>query len=282
MRMNDDLESILVDLLLMLITAALIISFILQQLDIVLPIVKPYLDEECPPDGLRLIWIGHSTVLVQFDGITVITDPIFSERASPSQVIGPKRYRDVPCTVDDLPRSLNAVVISHNHYDHLDLNTVTLLNEKYGLDLRWFVPMGLGEWFTRAGVDNVVQLDWWEENCVPEKNEISFVFTPAQHWSERTLNDDNKSLWGSWVIIGPKYRFFFTGDTGFCPIFEDIGRIYGPFTAAAIPIGAYEPKWFMKHQHVNPDEAVEIHQNLRSNFSLAIHWGTFTLSNEVS
>lgn len=111
---------------------------------------------------------------------------------------------------------------------------------------------------------------------------VSFVFTPCQHWSKRTLTDDNKSLWGSWVIKGPKFRFFFAGDTGYCDVFKKIGIVYGPFDVAAIPIGSYEPRWYMKHQHVNPEEAVQIHQDIRSKFSIAVHWGTFSMSNEVS
>lgn len=115
--------------------------------------------------------------------------------------------------------------------------------------------------------------------CLP-RTAVSFVFTPSQHWSKRTLTDENKTLWGSWVIKGPNFRFFFAGDTGYCSIFKQIGLVYGPFNVAAIPIGAYEPRWFMKHQHVNPEEAVRIHQDLQSIFSIAIHWGTFALSNE--
>ncbi|RWS19563.1 N-acyl-phosphatidylethanolamine-hydrolyzing phospholipase D-like protein, partial [Leptotrombidium deliense] len=214
-----------------------------ENLDIVLPMVKPQFDLPANEDEMKVTWLGHATVLVQMDGVTLITDPIFSERASPSQVIGPRRYRDPPCSVHDLPSNLDAVIISHNHYDHLDLNTVTLLNARYGTDLRWFVPLGLGYWFEQVSIENVVELDWWEENCVPDKNDVSFVFTPSQHWSKRTLNDDNKSLWGSWSIIGPKHRFFFAGDTGYCPVFKEIGRLYGPFTVAAIPIGAFEPRW---------------------------------------
>lgn len=139
----------------------------------------------------------------------------------------------------------------------------------------------MSTWFEAAGCENVVELDWWEENCVPEKGHVSFVFTPAQHWSKRTLNDDNKSLWGGWAVIGPKHRFYYPGDTGYCPVFRDIGRIYGPFDVCAIPIGAYEPRWFMRAQHVNPEEAVKIHQDVKSKFTVAIHWGTFALANEV-
>lgn len=162
----------------------------------------------------------------------------------------------------------------------------------------------LADWFNRVGCENVVSLNWWEENCVADKSDgtclsclpvllilleiraplfaVSFVFTPCQHWSKRTLTDDNKSLWGSWVIKGPKFRFFFAGDTGYCDIFKQIGLVYGPFDVAAIPIGSYEPRWYMKHQHVNPEEAVRIHEDIGSQFSVAIHWGTFAISNEVT
>ncbi|KAH7642714.1 N-acyl-phosphatidylethanolamine-hydrolyzing phospholipase D [Dermatophagoides farinae] len=245
-----------------------------------LPILEPNISTEPPENSFRITWLGHASVLAEFDNMAVLTDPMFSERASPSQVIGPKRYRDPPCTVHDLPSNLDAVVISHSHYDHLDLNTVVLLNARYGSDLRWFIPIGLGDWFGRVGCENVVELDWWEENCVPDKNDVSFVFTPSQHWSKRTLTDDNKSLWGSWVVKGPRYRFFFTGDTGFCDVFKRIGSIYGPFDVSAIPIGSYEPRRYMKYQHINPAEAVQLHKDLRSKFSVAIHWGTFAFSDE--
>lgn len=234
------------------------------------------------------------------DGVTFITDPIFSERASPSQMVGPKRYRDCPISVNELP-VLDAVIISHTHYDHLDLNTVTSLNNRFGTDLRWYVPLGLAGWMSSVGVDNVVELDWWEESFLtpnisthsPEvvaedqrsgsaDSDVTFVFTPAQHWSKRTVSDDNKVLWGSWAVIGPRHRFFFAGDTGFCPVFKQIGAQFGPFDCAAIPIGAYEPRWFMKYQHVAPEEAVQIHQDVQARFSMAVHWGTFALANEVS
>ena len=254
-----------------------------------MPVVKPNFEAKIPDEAggvtnssLCMTWLGHSTVVVSMDGVTFMTDPIFSDRASPSQMVGPKRYRDIPCTVHDLPSNLDAVVISHNHYDHLDMPTVTVLNARYGVDLCWFVPQGLASWFESAGCDNVIELDWWEENCIPEKSHVSFVFVPAQHWSKRTLSDDNKSLWGGWAIIGPNTRFYFSGDTGYCPVFKQIGQMYGPFTASAISIGAYEPRWFMKYQHVNPEEAVMIHQDVKSNFSVGVHWGTFALANEVS
>lgn len=249
-----------------------------QELELVLPVVRPRFQDP-PSEGVRVTWLGHSTALVQFEGLTLLTDPMLSERASPSQLLGPKRYREAPCQVEHLP-PVHAVLISHNHYDHLDMNTVSHLNSRFAESLRWFVPLGLGPWMEHVGCDNVVELDWWEENCVPEHGDVSFVLTPAQHWCKRTIGDDNKVLWGSWCAIGKRYRFFFAGDTGYCDAFKQVGQVYGPFDLAAIPIGAYEPRWFMKYQHVNPEEAVLVHKDVRSRASLAVHWGTFSLANE--
>ncbi|CAL8322844.1 unnamed protein product [Lota lota] len=229
--------------------------------------------------GLRVTWLGHATTLVELDGLNVLTDPIFSQRASPVQFVGPKRYRGPPCTVEQLPQ-IDAVVISHNHYDHLDVGTVNSLNARFGVDLRWFVPLGLADWLVKAGCENVIELDWWEENCVPGHDDITFVCTPAQHWSKRTVLDQNMALWGSWSILGPHHRFFFAGDTGYCSSFAEIGRRFGPFDLAAIPIGAYLPRDVMLGQHVDPEEAVEIHVDVQAKHSVAIHWGTFALAYE--
>ncbi|KAL3199905.1 hypothetical protein MRX96_013396 [Rhipicephalus microplus] len=232
-----------------------------QELDLVLPVLKPRFQDP-PMEGVRITWLGHSTALLQMKGVN--------------------RFREAPCTVADLPR-IDAVVISHNHYDHLDLNTVHQLNARFEETLRWFVPLGLTAWMEQLGCENVVELDWWHEgHLATEDNDLSFVFVPAQHWCKRTISDDNKVLWGGWCVISPEYRFYFAGDTGYCDVFKQIGQRYGPFDLAAIPIGAYEPRWFMKYQHVNPEEAVLIHKDVRSRASLAVHWGTFTLANEVS
>lgn len=192
--------------------------------------------------GLRVTWLGHATVMVEMDELVFLTDPIFSSRASPLQHMGPKRFRHPPCTISELP-PIDAVLISHNHYDHLDYNSVVALNERFGNELRWFVPLGLLDWMQKCGCENVIELDWWEENCVPGHDKVTFVFTPSQHWCKRTLMDDNKVLWGSWSVLGPWNRFFFAGDTGYCPAFEEIGKRFGPFDLAAIPIGAYEPRY---------------------------------------
>ncbi|KAJ8008811.1 hypothetical protein DPEC_G00082300 [Dallia pectoralis] len=256
-----------------------------EDLDKELPVVDPWFVRV--PEGasrglgsaLRVTWLGHSSVLVEMDGVVFLTDPIFSQRASPFQFVGPKRYRGPPCMVGQLP-VIDAVLISHNHYDHLDSGTVAQLNERFGADLRWFVPLGLMDWMQKSGCENVIELDWWEENCVPGHDDVTFVCTPAQHWCKRTPTDDNQVLWGSWSVLGPVNRFFFAGDTGYCPAFLEIGRRFGPFDLAAIPIGAYHPRHVMRGQHVNPEEAVLIHKDVQAKHSLAIHWGTFALANE--
>uniref|UniRef100_T1JL10 XK-related protein n=1 Tax=Strigamia maritima TaxID=126957 RepID=T1JL10_STRMM len=217
-------------------------------------------------------------------------DPIFSDRASPIQAVGSKRFRGPPCAVEDLPK-IDFVLISHNHYDHLDYNTVKKLTTRFGTQITWFVPLGLKKWMNDTGCENVYELNWWEKHKTTSNIEI--IATPAQHWSKRSINDDNKAynhskrqennLWSSWCVIGSSSRFYFAGDTGYPKenaIFKLIGDQYGPFDLAAIPIGAYEPRWFMQDQHVNPEEAVQIHLDVRARFSVGVHWGTFALANE--
>ncbi|XP_029471325.1 N-acyl-phosphatidylethanolamine-hydrolyzing phospholipase D isoform X2 [Rhinatrema bivittatum] len=255
-----------------------------EELDREFPVAEPYFIENPSlagktKTGVRVTWLGHASVMVEMDDLVLLTDPIFSQRASPVSFMGPRRFRGPPCTVDQLPK-IDAVVISHTHYDHLDYRSVVSLNGRFGNELRWFVPLGLLEWMQNCGCENVIELDWWEENCVPGRDEVTFVFTPSQHWCKRTALDDNKVLWGSWCVLGPWNRFFFAGDTGYCAAFEQIGKRFGPFDLAAIPIGAYEPRWFMKYQHVDPEEAVRIHIDVQSKSSVGIHWGTFALTNE--
>ncbi|XP_066524519.1 N-acyl-phosphatidylethanolamine-hydrolyzing phospholipase D [Hoplias malabaricus] len=255
-----------------------------EVLDKELPVLEPYFvqnPEQCGQVGssLRVTWLGHATVLLEMDGLVVLTDPMFSQRASPMPFVGPKRYRGPACSIAQVPH-VDAVLISHTHYDHLDSSSVASLNSRFGAELRWFVPLGLLDWMRKNGCENVIELDWWEENCVPGHDSITFVCTPAQHWCKRTPTDDNRALWGSWCVLGPNNRFFFAGDTGYCSVFEEIGKRFGPFDLAAIPIGAYLPRGIMKSQHVDPEEAVQIHIDVQARNSLAIHWGTFALAYE--
>ncbi|MFC3150955.1 MBL fold metallo-hydrolase [Litoribrevibacter euphylliae] len=224
-------------------------------------------------DKPRISWIGHSTVLVQYKNISVLTDPIFFDRASPVSFAGPLRAFKPAIALEDLPE-IDYAIISHNHYDHLDRLTV----EAMGESTQWLVPLGLKEWFTEQGVQSVIELDWWEAY---QAKEVTLRLTPAQHWSKRTPWDTNESLWGSWQIQIGDFNSWFGGDTGYNDIqFKEIGSKVGPFDFAMIPIGAYEPRWFMKNMHVNPEESVKIHKDIRSSYSMGIHWSTFQLTAE--
>jgi N-acyl-phosphatidylethanolamine-hydrolysing phospholipase D len=218
-----------------------------------------------------ITWVGHATVLLRVGGLSLLTDPHFSERASPMRFAGPKRVVPPVPSLEELPH-IDAVVISHNHYDHLDLHTVAKLAEQAGGSPRFFVPLGLKAWFARRGIDDVVELDWWESR---ELRGLKIDFVPVQHWSKRTLTDENQSLWGGWVIRHPELSFFFAGDSGYSPDFSDIRAKFGGFDLAAIPIGAYAPRWFMQIMHLDPAEAVQVHKDVNARRSLAIHWGTF-------
>jgi len=216
-------------------------------------------------------WVGHATVLLRLGGRSVLTDPHFSERASPVSFAGPKRIAPPVPALSELPH-IHVVVISHNHYDHLDQDSVRRLAEQPGGAPRFYVPLGLKDWFTRRGIDDVVEMDWWESAHFAG---LTIDFVPVQHWSKRTLSDENQSLWGGWVIRHPELSFFFAGDTGYSKDFADIGAKFGGFDVAAIPIGAYAPRWFMQIMHLNPAEAVQVHRDVKARQSFAIHWGTF-------
>ncbi|CAF2048552.1 unnamed protein product [Rotaria magnacalcarata] len=256
----------------------------LERLDETLPVLKPKPDELLKTSpGLRFVWIGHASCLVQMDDFLFLTDPVFSDRCGITSSIGPKRFRPPALTVDDLPENLDAIVISHNHYDHLDYPSVQNLNARYGNRLTWFCGQGGREWFLDCHVENVIELEWWEECQHPKKEHVKIAFCPAQHWSRRTAFDLNKALWGGYAIWNKNHKFYFAGDTGYThniPIFRQIGTRYGPFDLSAIPIGAYEPRWMMEAQHVSPDEAVKIHIDIKSRKSIGIHWATWALANE--
>ncbi len=219
-------------------------------------------------------WVGHSTVLVQLGGVNVLTDPQWSDRASPVTFAGPKRLMPPGVPLERLP-AIDLVLISHDHYDHLDVETVQQLARLY--HPLFLVPLGLKAWFVELGIWEVEELDWWESRQVYG---LTVTCLPAQHFSGRTLWNGNRRLWSAWAVVGEKKRFFFAGDTGYSPDFTEIGDRLGPFDLAAIPIGAYLPPAMMKMTHVTPEEALQLFADIKGERFVAIHWGTFDMTEE--
>jgi L-ascorbate metabolism protein UlaG (beta-lactamase superfamily) len=219
-------------------------------------------------------WIGHATLLIQIDGVNVLTDPTWSERASPVSFTGPRRLNAPGLRFEDLP-GIDVVVISHNHYDHLDRSTVERLARTHRP--RFLVPLGLKAWFESLGIERVEELDWWDSRT---ERGVRAVCVPAQHWSARTPWDTDRTLWCSWGLIGTARRAFFSGDTGYYDGFREVGTRLGPFDLAAICIGAYEPPAMMRHTHTTPEEALQLYADVQGHRFLAIHWGTFELGYE--
>lgn len=228
-----------------------------------------------------LTWIGHVTFLFQHRGLNVLTDPVFGERASPLSFAGPRRYTPPAMHVDQLP-PIDIVLLSHNHYDHLDREAVKRIAHNNEGRTRFLVPMKVADWFRREGIDNVAELDWWDDagQVSASRSDVRAWFVPAQHFSGRGVSDRNASLWGGWVLEIDGFRLNFAGDTGYGKDFSDIGSVFGGFDLSLIPIGAYEPQWFMNAVHVNPEDAVRIHRDVKSAQSVGMHWGTFILTDE--
>lgn len=229
-----------------------------------------------------ITWIGHATMLAQFGGLNIITDPMFSERASPLSFIGAKRHVAPGVALAELPH-IDVVLVSHNHYDHLDDASVRALNAQADGPPLFVVPLGIKAWMAKRSIANVVELDWWQSHCI---GSVEVVLTPVQHWSARGLNDQLATLWGGYAVFAPDFHLFFAGDTGYSKDFSDIRERFADrqgndgFDVALIPLGGYEPRWFMETQHVNPAEAVQIHIDLAAKRSVGVHWGTFELTDE--
>lgn len=224
----------------------------------------------------QVTWLGHSTFLIQYKGMNVLTDPIFSDRASPLPFTGPKRY--VPHVIDyrHLPK-IDLVVISHNHYDHLDVTAINTL----GNDTYFAVPLRIKDWLINQGInaEKISEFDWWQGKMI---GGIEVRALPSQHWSARSLTDRFETLWASWSIKLDDFSIWFAGDTGYNPVqFKQIGKRSETFDLALIPIGAYSPRWFMQAYHVNPQEAVQIHLDVKARQSIGMHWGTYPLTAEA-
>ena len=224
---------------------------------------------------IRLTMVNHASVLIQTDGYNFITDPIYSERCSPVSFAGPKRHRPPGVTFDALPK-IDAVLISHNHYDHLDLPTLRRLEQRDAPVI--LAGLGTKSFLVDEGLKNVVELDWWQKYAMSSGASLHFV--PAQHWSKRNFFGQNEMLWGGFVVQTSHSKTFFAGDTGYGPHFKELHQRLGPVDAALLPIGAYKPQWFMKNFHMSPVDAVKAFYDLGAPYSVAIHHGTFPLGQE--
>jgi len=221
------------------------------------------------------VWVGHATYLINNNDLNILTDPIFFKRASPVTFAGPKRLIPPAIVINELPK-IDVVVISHNHYDHFDMKSLRELH-KLNPETLFLVPMGDKKRLARAGLTNVHEFLWWQDMTI---HNTVFTFTPVQHWSKRGLADRNKSLWGGWFIKTNNLALYHAGDTGYSNDFTTTYQRLGSPDYSFIPIGAYDPRWFMKSSHVNPEEAIQIALDLKTPHSFGMHWGTFILTDE--
>jgi N-acyl-phosphatidylethanolamine-hydrolysing phospholipase D len=232
-----------------------------------------------PADSMAVTWVGHSSFLVQIAGQNLLLDPMWGERASPLPWLGPQRWVPPGVPFEALP-PIDGVLLSHDHYDHLDDPTVRRLVARYP-SAPWWAPLGVADWLRARGAANVRELDWWGQ---AENGSLTLTATPAQHFSGRRLDNRNGTLWCGWVIRAASHAVFFAGDTGAHPVFPEIGRRLGPFDAVLMPIGAYDPEWFMGPVHINPERAVDAFRALGSSAGeptmVGMHWGTFQLTDE--
>jgi N-acyl-phosphatidylethanolamine-hydrolysing phospholipase D len=239
------------------------------------PVTPSFAAHEAP-DALAITWIGHSSFLVQIGGQNLLLDPVWGQRASPISWLGPRRWTPPGISFDSLP-PIDGVVLSHDHYDHLDQPTVRRLVKRYP-EAEWRAPLGVGHWLRNRGVAQLKEADWWDRT---DLGPLELTATPAQHFSGRRLDNRNGTLWCGWVIRSGNRAVFFAGDTGAHPVFPEIGRRLGPFDVVLMPIGAYNPEWFMGPVHIDPERAVAALQALGGDPAMvAMHWGTFQLTDE--
>jgi L-ascorbate metabolism protein UlaG (beta-lactamase superfamily) len=236
-----------------------------------LPLVTPGDLAAQGSDRLRITWMGHSSMLIEIDGKLVLTDPVWGPRAAPFSFLGPARFHAPPVPVEQLPK-LDAILISHDHYDHLDHPTVLALKDR---DVPWYVPLGLGAHLESWGVpaERIHEMDWWD---TAEVGDVQLVSTPARHFSGRGLGDRDHTLWTSWAVVGPKHRVWYSGDTGPAEFFTEIGEKLGPFDATMIEVGAWNAMW--GDVHLGSEGAVGVHKQVRGDVMIPVHWGTFNLA----
>lgn len=232
-------------------------------------------DQRVSGHELHVTFINHASFLLQFDGMNILTDPIWSYRASPYQWIGPRRMRPPGLNFEDLP-PISTVLISHNHYDHLDLQSILDLKEIH--NPTFVVPLGVEQFLHDHNIHKTVNLDWWDHHRLSEK--LALTSVPARHFSGRGLFDRNKTLWCGYVLHTGLGNIYFAGDTGYGQFFKEIGKKFGPMHTAFIPIGAYKPRWFMESIHLSPEDALAAHRDVQSEQSFAMHFGTFPMADD--
>ena len=251
------------------------------------PVTPAFPSPHAAADALVLTWVGHSTFLIQIGGRNILTDPVWGERASPVSWMGPRRWRPPAVDFAALP-PIDAVLISHDHYDHLDRPTVHRVIERYP-DARWFCPAGVDRWLRARGARDVVARDWWGSTDWPD-GDGAVTCVPARHFSGRRLDGRDTTLWCGWVVRSGGHAVLYAGDTGRHSEFGEIGRRLGPFDAVLLPIGAYDPEWFMGPVHMNPEDAVAVYGDVVASTGasagasrplfVGMHWGTFQLTDE--
>ncbi len=224
--------------------------------------------------GISITFVNHSTFLIQVNGLNILTDPVWSERVSPVSFAGPKRMRPPGIAFDSLP-PIDIVLLSHNHYDHLDLPTLHRLQDKYAPNI--ISPLGISAFLSQQGIPGSTDLDWWESLT---HQGLTIHCTPAQHFSGRGLFDRDQTLWGGFVLSTSSGNVYFAGDSGYGSFFKDIGDRLGPMAVSIIPIGAFLPEWFMSPIHISPSDAVQVHQDVRSAYSIGCHYGTFPMADD--
>jgi L-ascorbate metabolism protein UlaG (beta-lactamase superfamily) len=236
---------------------------------------RPNLPAVLRNDQVALTFVNHITFLLQFDGLNVLTDPVYSQRVSPFRSVGPRRVRDPGIAFEELP-PIHLVLITHNHYDHLDMETLLRLEDTHSP--HFVTSLGNRAFLRQFGLRRVDELDWWQSLS---SDGATVTLTPAQHWSSRRPKNRNRTLWGGFVVRVGELQVYFAGDTGYWKHFRAVRERFGQVDLALLPIGAYEPRWFMRDQHMNPDDAVRAHIDLRPKVSVGTHFGCFQLTDEA-